>query len=354
MGQQMRPGMSPVNHSMGMAVTPIGAGMGGPAGSGMTAGPPVGMGGSMLTSGQMSSSVNSGVMGPSSMPGQLCSSVAPGGPVMEGMGEDGSRQMMMSSEQFQRAIWMQQQQQQHHHQQQQQQQQQHQMIRGHHPQQGPSPEYGHFPQAMQRPGTASYCGPGAGVPPQMQRLRMNNYPGVQAAGGTMQTMPIYTGGDGVRGLMPMSNPGAVNPQQQQHLMQQMQQRRTLTMPQQPQLLQQVRCQVSLPPTSMMDPGGTPQMVPQSAAVPGPRAAVKRPPPPHYADTVLTHSGPRPVIGPAPVGGDPRLGQYSSDLARMRFKPHGGTDFPMVPISATDVVRYPHDASMRFGDAGGNL
>jgi hypothetical protein len=108
----------------------------------------------------------------------------------------------------------------------------------------------------------------------------------------------------------------------------------------------------------MDAVGTPQMVPQSAAVPGTLAPVKRPPPPHYADTVLTHSGPRPVIGTATIGGDPRLGQYtSSDLAaRMRFKPHSsGTDFPqMVPITATEVVRYTHDASsMRFGDAGSN-
>lgn len=333
-GQQMRPGMSPGTHSMsmGMSMNPMGSVM---AGSGMTSGPTMGagMGGPMMTSGSM----NSNAMGPGGMAAQMCS--VGGGPVMEGMVDEGGRQMIISTDQFhQRMMWMQHQ------------QQQHQMMRGHHPQQGPSPDYGHFPHNVQRPGAASYGGTGSGVPPPIQRLRMN-FPNVAASGGgTSQMMPVYTGADGVRGLMQM--PGGAGAVNQQQIMQQIQQRRTLQMPMQAQLSQQVRCQVSMPPTSMMDPGG----MQQSAGLSASRAAVKRPPPPHYADTVLTHSGPRPVIGSAVGGGDPRHNQYtSSDLARMRFKHSGGSvDFPMVPITATDVVRYAHDASMRYGDSGGNM
>jgi hypothetical protein len=159
-----------------------------------------------------------------------------------------------------------------------------------------------------------------------------------AAGGPQQMAPGYSGDNSnIRGsMMPMQGGGGtvMNLQQQQQLMMVQQQRRA-------QVAQQLRCQVpQQQQPAMMDAQGM-------GAV-GPRTVPRRAPPPHYAETVLTHSGPRPM-GPNVV--DPGPGQFGMN-PQMRFRPGGLNDFNAPPISANEVVRYPHDQLSRFGDGTG--
>jgi len=168
----------------------------------------------------------------------------------------------------------------------------------------------------------------AGIPPQSQRMRMN----LSAVSRSAPLPTAYPSGDGVRGPMTPMQPGtsqnAMHLQHQQ--MMQMSQRHA-----------QFRGQsASLQQSAMMiDPSPI-----------GQRSISRRAPPPHYTDTVLAHSAPRPVSS---VGSD--QAQFTPD-PRMRFKPPNA-DYVTAPVTATDVVRYPgppHDTLSRFGDGQGAL
>jgi E1A/CREB-binding protein len=278
--------------------------------------------------------------------------------MLEGMIDDTGRPMMIAQNQ---QVWFMRMQ-----------QHQQQMLHAaattgpHQQQQGPPPDYGHFPpQMMQRAGNP-YCGPPAGgitgMPPQTQHLRMNYATG---NAGPTQMAPGYGGGsDNSRGgggpggsMMPVQGNSSVPHLQQQQLLQLAQQRRSQLRGQAPSVPQ--------PPT-MMDASAVQGMVPSSTVI-GSRGIAKRAPPPHYTDTVLTHSGPRPMVGPSVSSTDlgPHIAQqqFLMNDPRMRFKSLASVPpgiqvdpFGTPPISATDVIRYsgPHDPLSRFGDGSGNV
>lgn len=302
---QMRPQMGPAGMPhMNMPVSAnvggqVSSGMTGPAASGSSVNGPVH--GSVAVPGQMAH----GMM----VPGQASGSGPVGGAVMEPMVDEAGRPIMISQSQM-RMMWAQHQQQL--------------MRTGQHP----PPDYGRFPSQMMGHRAATYCGSApVGIPPQSQRMRMN----MAAVSGSTPMPTTYPGGDVVRGpIAPMqagANQNVMHLQHQQ--MVQMSQRHA-----------QLRGQASSlqQPTVMMDPSPM-----------GPRSIGRRAPPPHYADSVLAHSAPRPVSS---VSGDPT--QFTAD-PRMRFRPPNA-DFGTTPLTATDVVRYPgpHDTLSRFGDGQGTL
>jgi len=312
MGQMRSPmgpaGMPHMNMPMGAnVVNQATSGMGqtaGPAASGLSVNGPAH--GSMAMPGQMAP----GMMVAGPMPGSVSGSGSVGGTVMETMVDETGRPVMMSQGQM-RMMWA---------------QQQHMMRAGQHPsQQCPPPDYNRFPSQMMGHRAAAYTP--AGIPPQSQRMRMN----LSAVSGSTPLPTAYPGGDGVRGpVTPMqagASQNAMHLQQQQ--MMQMSQRHAQLRGQSSSLQQS---------TMMIDPSSM-----------GPRSISRRAPPPHYSDTVLAHSAPRPVSS---VGSE--QAQFAPD-PRMRFKPPN-TDFVPTPITATDVVRYPgpHDTLSRFGDGQGAL
>jgi len=315
MGQMRSPmgptGMPHMNMPMGAnVVSQVSSGMGGntgPAASGSSVNGPVH--GSVALPGQMAH----GMMVAGPMPGSAGGSGSVGGTVMEPMVDETGRPIMMSQGQM-RMMWA---------------QQQHMMRAGQHPsQQCPPPDYSRFPSQMMGHRAATYCGSTpAGIPPQSQRMRMN----LSAVSGSTPLPTAYPGGDGVRGPMtPMQAGASQNAMQLQHQqIMQMSQRHAHLRGQSSSLQQS---------TMMMDPSSM-----------GPRAIGRRAPPPHYTDTVLAHSAPRPVSS---VGSD--QAQFAPD-PRMRFKPPNA-DFVTTPVTATDVVRYPgpHDTLSRFGDGQGTL
>jgi len=308
---QMRSPLGPAGMPPHMNM-PMGATVGSQVSSGMagTAGPAVSV-----------SSVNGPVHGSMTMPGQMAHGMMVAGPVppgpvsgsvpvggmMEPMVDEAGRPIMMSHGQM-RMMWAQQQ------------QQQHMMRAGQHP----PPDYGRFPSQMMGHRTAAYAP--SGIPPQSQRMRMN----LAAVSGSTSLPAGYPGGDGVRGPMAPMQAGAS--QNAMHLQQQQ-------MMQMSQRHAQLRGQSSsLQQPMMMEPSPVVQ-----------RSIGRRAPPPHYTDTVLAHSTPRPVTS---VGGD--QAPFAPD-PRMRFKPPSA-DFGTPPVTATDVVRYPgpHDTLSRFGDGQGTL
>ena len=307
MGQMRSPmgpaGMPHMNMPMGATVgSQASSGMGGAAGpvaSGSSVNGPVH--GSMAMPGQMAH----GMMVAGPVPGSVSGS-GPVGGMMEPMVDEVGRPIMMSQGQM-RMMWAQ--------------QQQHMMRAGQHP----PPDYGRFPSQMMGHRAATYTP--SGIPPQSQRMRMN----LAAVSGPTSLPAAYPSGDGVRGPMtPMqagANQNAMHLQHQQML--QMSQRHAQLRGQSSSLQQ---------PTMMIDPSPVAQ-----------RSIGRRAPPPHYTDTVLAHSAPRPVSS---VGGD--QAQFAPD-PRMRFKPPSA-DFGTSPVTATDVVRYPgpHDTLSRFGDGQGAL
>ena len=310
MGQMRSPmgpaGMPQMNMPMGSnVVSQASAGMGGTAGavaSGSTVNGPVH--GSMAMPSQMAHGMM--VAGPMSGPGSGSGSV--GGAVMETMVDETGRPIMTSQGQM-RMMWT---------------QQQHMMRAGQHPsQQCPPPDYSRFPTQMMGHRAAAYCG----IPPQSQRMRMS----LSAVSGSAPLPAAYPGGDGMRGPMtPMQAGASQNAMQLQHQqMMQMSQRHAQLRGQSSSLQQSAM---------MMDPSPV-----------GQRSIGRRAPPPHYTDTVLAHSAPRPVSS---VGSD--QAQFAPD-PRMRFKPPSA-DFVTAPVTATDVVRYPgpHDTLSRFGDGQGAL
>jgi len=313
MGQMrspMAPAGMPPHMNMPMAgnvgsqvSTGIAGTAGGPAVSGSTVNGPVH--GSMAMPGQMAH----GMMVAGPMPGSVGGSAPVGGPVMEPMVDETGRPIMMSQGQM-RMMWA---------------QQQHMMRTGQHPsQQCPPPDYGRFPSQMMAHRAATYP---AGLPPQSQRMRMN----LSAVSGSTSLPTAYPGGDGVRGpVTPMQAGASQNAMHLQH--QQMMQ------------MSQRHAQLRGPSSSLQQ---STMMLDPSAM--GQRPIGRRAPPPHYTDTVLAHSAPRPVSS---VGSD--QAQFALD-PRMRFKPPNA-DFVTTAVSATDVVRYPgpHDTLSRFGDGQGTL
>jgi len=289
---------------------PMGATVGSQVSSGMagTAGPVV-----------SGSSVNGPVHGSMTMPGQLAHGMMVAGPVpgsvsgsgpvggmMEPIVDEAGRPIMMSQGQM-RMMWA----------------QQHMMRAGQHP----PPDCGRFPSQMMGHRAAAYTP--SGIPPQSQRMRMN----LAAVSGSTSLPTAYPGGDGVRVPMTPLQAGAsqnaTHPQHQQMMQMQMSQRHAQLRGQSSSLQQ---------PTMMIDPSPVAQ-----------RSIGRRAPPPHYTDTVLAHSAPRPVSS---IGSD--QAQFAPD-PRMRFKPPSA-DFGTPPVTATDVVRYPgpHDTLSRFGDGQGAL
>lgn len=315
MGQMRSPmgpaGMPHMNMPMGANVvsqaSSVMGGTPGPAASGSSVNGPVH--GSMAMPGQMAH----GMMVAGPMPGPVSGSGSVGGTVMEPMVDESGRPVMMSQGQL-RMMWA---------------QQQHMMRTGQHPsQQCPPPDYSRFPSQMMGHRAATYCGSTpAGIPPQSQRMRMN----LSGVSGSTPLPTAYPGGDGVRGPMtPMQAGASQNAMHLQHQqMMQMSQRHA-----------QFRGQTSSLQQSTM-------MIEPSPM--GQRLLGRRAPPPHYTDTVLAHSAPRPVSS---VGSD--QAQFAPD-PRMRFKP-ANADFVTPPITATDVVRYPgpHDTLSRFGEGQGAL
>jgi len=310
MGQMRSPmgpaGMPPHMPMASNVGSQVSSGIGGtaaaPAVSGSSVNGPVH--GSMAVPGQMPAH---GMMVAGPMPGSVAGSA--GGPVMEPMVDETGRPIMMSQGQM-RMMWA---------------QQQHMMRTGQHPSQHiPPPDYGRFPSQMMGHRAAAYAP--AGIPPQSQRMRMN----LSAVSGSAPLPAAYPAGDVVRGTVTAMQAGASqNAMHLQHQqMMQMSQRHA-----------QFRGQSSLQQSAvMMDPSSM-----------GQRPIGRRAPPPHYTDTVLAHSAPRPVSS---VAGD--QAQFAPD-PRMRFRPPNA-DFVTTVVTATDVVRYPgpHDTLSRFGDGQGAL
>ena len=295
----------------------MGAGVGSQPVSGMgaTAGP--------VASG---SSLNGPVHGALAVPGQMAHGMMVAGPVsvtgsasgtvMDPIVDEAGRPIMMSQGHQMRMMWA---------------QQQHMMRAVQHPlQQCPPPDYSRFPSQMMGHRAAAYCGSApSGIPPQSQRIRMN----LSAAGGSAPLPSAYPVGDGIHGpVAPMqAGPGQNAMQLQHQQMMQMSQRH-------PQLRGQAASLQQ--PTMMLDPLPVGQQ----------RSMGRRAPPPHYTDTVLAHSAPRPVSS---IGGD--QAQFGAD-PRMRFKAPNADFGTAAAVSATDVVRYPgpHDSLSRFGDGQGTL
>lgn len=320
MGQMRSPmgpaGMPHMNMSMGAIVgSQVSSGMAGTAVSGSSVNGPVH--GSLAVPGHMAA----GMMVAGSVPGAVGGSRSVGGTVMESVVDEAGRTMIVS--QGQMRMWA---------------QQQHMMRASQHPpQQCPPPDYGRFPSQIMGHRAATYCGNApAGIPPQSQRMSMN-LSAVSGGGSTMPLATAYPGGDGVRGLMTAMPVGpSQNAMQLQHHQQMMH------------MSQQRQAQLRGQSSSLQQPSMSTMMVDPSPSV-GQRLIGRRAPPPHYTDTVLAHSAPRPVSS---VGGD--QAQFAPDQ-RMRFKPPNA-DFGTPPVTATDVVRYPgpHDTLSRFGDGQGTL